>query len=71
MHVRLAVTSEGKQETASHDLTADNVWRPVGIYAGAPIEQVGCDTRLVDDDHRLSGTVEIDDVTSNKVLENS
>ena len=54
---------QGKKESAGHDVVCDNVMWPIRIYRRASIEQVHGDFVRVEDDDRLTGCVQVDDIT--------
>ena len=60
---RITVAGEGEQKAPSHDLTSDNVRRPIGVYASAAVKQVKRDLGLVDNDNWLPSAVQVDDIT--------
>lgn len=52
----------GDHETASHDVTHDDVARAIRIYPRASIEQVSSHFVSVHDDYWLTGRVEVDEI---------
>ena len=55
-------------ETASHDVTHDNVTWAIRIYPRASIEQVSSHFVSVHDDDWLTGCIKIDEVTCREGL---
>ena len=61
--VRITVAGEREQESPGHNLTSDNIWWPISIYAGAAVKQVKRYLGLVDNDNWLPSAVQVDDIT--------
>ena len=52
-----------EQKTTSHDVASYNVLWPIRVYLGASIKQFHSYFARVQDDNRLTGYIEIDEIT--------
>jgi hypothetical protein len=52
-----------EKKTTGHDFARDNEMGPIGIYPSSPIEEVSSDFLGVEDNHWLTGYIQVDEIT--------
>lgn len=62
VHARLAVVNERKQQSAAKDIVRHEGGWPVRAVTGTAVKDFSCDMIAIQDNHGLSGGIEIDDV---------
>ena len=58
--LRFTVLGKSNKETTRHDVTPDNVGRPIRIYRSTAFEQLYGNFLGVDNDYRLTSSIEVD-----------